>query len=370
MNTGSVPVHTLPIAALRQWLLDHNATQSQAYRRADAEIRRAQFWREHPTRVLVLKCMDGRLNGSVLMDVPAGVLTPVRNLGGMFDLGWPLLGEVIADFVTDALDAKTTCLVIVTYHWSKGDTHRGCRGFNYDVAAAQAYTTQVKRQIEEMFGEEHAGVYPIRVGIETDSDALMLHGEGDATLDLATAGDLSEDALRRLVAALFPGMQQQMLTDLLRLVRGNIRHIAGVRGNGRAAIEAEHRERILGIGRGFDWLHTVNLALLVGPFDPDLVKPIRTAAELLLGNMRDGRVPNDGVILLASAPYWSEGLNPRRLRSHDLNRAKAKARLLGQFAMEVIRTQVPDLAPLVVPVTGIVNMETREFTELNGAKTP
>ena len=31
--------------------------------------------------------------------MPAGIVMPFRNLGGMFDLGWPHLGEVVAHHI-------------------------------------------------------------------------------------------------------------------------------------------------------------------------------------------------------------------------------------------------------------------------------
>ena len=71
------------------------------------------------------------------------------------------------------------------------------------------------------------------------------------------------------------------------------------------------QEQILAVGRGFDWLHIPNKALIVGPYrfasrfrhtgflssfrltapSYNLGDPIATAGSLLLSNLRDGRIP-------------------------------------------------------------------------------
>mgnify|MGYP000152855404 CR=1 FL=1 len=55
---------------------------------------------------------DGRMwkviGFPVATNTPVGILMPFRNLGGMFDLGWPHLGEVLAHQVR--LNRTTNCL--------------------------------------------------------------------------------------------------------------------------------------------------------------------------------------------------------------------------------------------------------------------
>jgi len=145
---------------------------------------------------------------------------------------------------------------------------------------------------------------------------------------------------------------------LLPLAVGNVRHIAEVRKSNRPIEEAEHRERIIGAGRGFDWLHILNLAFLVGPFDPDLAKPIRTAAKLIADNLKAGRVPDDGIVLLTCAPYREEA-------GYDVPRATEKVIMLSRFALSVIEDEVPDLKDRVHLITGIVNQHTRRLEEVS-----
>ncbi len=351
---GNGEVYRMPIGQLEYWLLEHNYLQSQQFRSPDAKGLRIQYRARYPTKLIALKCMDGRLNLSVMTKTPLGIFDPYRNLGGYFDLGWPLLGEVLVESVNHSLSNGHDCIFLVTYHYSKGAAHRGCRGFNYDISAARAHTTKLVDQIGCMFGSKHSVVYPVQVGIETDEDTLIFHGVQGEVLDVSELMDSSTDVVRHRLETIFPDMKQQMIHDLLPLVVGNAQHVAEVRKEGRPILDAEHRERILGIGRGFDWLHILNLALLVGPFDPNLDRSIAIAASLLKMNIDTSRVPNDGLILLSSAPYRHEA-------GFDQPRAVEKARFLTRFALEAIRESIPELRELVRPITATINVNTREL---------
>jgi hypothetical protein len=86
---------------------------------------------------------------------------------------------VLDGWVSSKITGGHCCLPLVTYHFSKGDPHRGCAGHGYDTAAARAGAYSLVEQIERVFGGNHACVYPIVVGIETDEDSLVLHGKDD-----------------------------------------------------------------------------------------------------------------------------------------------------------------------------------------------
>jgi hypothetical protein len=130
-------------------------------------------------------------------------------------------------------------------------------------------------------------------------------------------------------------MPEQMRQDLLPLLEGNLKWISQVRSTCRL-LEIEHREWMICLGRGFDFLHTPNLALIIGPYSPDLSDPIRKAAGIIEANMRADRIPNDGFLLFASVPYEEIGM--------DRARAELKSLFLADFAAEVIRSEFPGLA--------------------------
>jgi hypothetical protein len=353
-------IHRQPIQERIDWLFDLADRHGTDFRSPEAWLARERYLAEHPTAIAVLKCMDGRINIPVATNTPVGILMPFRNLGGMFDLGWPHLGEVLAHHVQRMVSSGRRVIFFITYHYSKGDPQRGCAGFNYDTAAAIAHTYEIRRQFEHIFGAAHGTVYPLVCGFETDEDALVIHGSDGQKLDLAALTSTDRDTLEPRLAALLPDMQAQMRADLVPLLHGNLEHIEQARVQMRRnerSLDIEHREWMICLGRGFDFLHTPNLALIVGPYSPKLDEPIKTAAGIIQANMAAGRVPDDGFLLLASVPYDEIGV--------DRARAELKSRFLSQFAAEVIRAEFPELAGKMAMRTAVLDWRSRHLETLD-----
>ncbi|MDP2786721.1 MAG: carboxysome shell carbonic anhydrase [Pseudomonadota bacterium] len=347
-------IHSQPIASRIDWLFEL-AEHAETFSSPEAWLARERYLAEHPTAILVLKCMDGRINIPIATKTPKGIIQPFRNLGGMFNLGWPHLGEVLAHNVLQVVRAGRRVLVVITYHYSKGDPRRGCAGFNYDTEAAHAHTLEIRAQVEYTFGLGHETVYPLVCGFETDEDALILHGTDGDTLNLAELPPAEVPHLAQRLAALFPDMPNQVRADLLPLLLGNLEHIAELRQTSRE-LNIEHREWIICVGRGFDFLHMPNLALIIGPYSPDLADPIRKAAGIIESNMQAGRIPDDGFLLLASAPYEEIGV--------DRARAQLKSRFLSKFAAEEIERQYPELAKKMHVRTAVLDWGSRRLEKL------
>lgn len=346
-------MHLGPIAERVDWLFGHAARHADEYASPEATLARQRYQAQHPTAIAVLKCMDGRINIPVATGTPPGIIQPFRNLGGMFDLGWPHLGEVLAHHVHRQIADGRRVLLLATYHFSRGDPQRGCAGFNYDTAAALAATEALRRQIETVFGLGHRSVYPLICGFETDEDALIVHGEkAGQRLDLSTVTAADHALLPARLAALCPDMPEQMRGDLLPLLTGNLRHIAAVRQSVRT-LDTEHREWIICLGRGFDFVHMPNLALIVGPYSPQLADPIGKAAGIIASNMQAGRIPDDGFLLLASSPYEEIG--------SDKARAEMKARFMAGFAAQVIAERAPAIAGRMISRTAVLDWRTRRL---------
>ena len=336
-HAASTVIRHMPIRQRIDWLMDHARRHSVEFQSSESYMSRSLYTAQHPTAIVALSCMDGRINISVATDTPYGIIRPFRNLGGRFSLGWPYFGEVLAEQIRNMIGQGRRTLMLITYHYSKGDPHRGCAGFGYDTDAARSHMFEIKRQVEAVFGSGHDTVYPLVCGFETDEDALVLHGIGGEVLDLSTISPAIQDTLPAVLARLFPSMPNQIRQDLLPLVQGNISHIAGVRQSTREIeIEhVEHHEWMLGIGRGFDWLHMPNLALIIGPYSPDLAEPIRKAAGIIEANMKNHRVPDDGFLLLVASPYHEIGT--------DRALAEIKTRFLSEFSTGIIRAEYPNL---------------------------
>nr|WP_027390336.1 carboxysome shell carbonic anhydrase domain-containg protein [Chrysiogenes arsenatis] len=343
-------IHNRPIAERIEWLMTHSRSHSETFCSPEASLARERYLAEHTTQLIVLKCMDGRIHIPYATRTPLGIFRPLRNLGGMFNLGWPYLGEVLTHMVQEAVAAGRRSLIFITYHFSQGEESRGCAGFQCDMAAAIRHAYEIRAQVEETFGTLHQTVYPLVCGFETDEDALIIHGIGDAVLNLGTWDDANIARLPHHLQTLLPDMPASIRRDLLPLLIGNLEHIQEMRQTART-LDIEHREWIICIGRGFDFLHIPNIALIIGPYSPDLADPIQKAAGIISANMSKGRIPNDGFLLLASAPYQEMGV--------DRARATLKSRFLSQFAAKVIASDYPELARKMVVRTAVLNWNTR-----------
>ena len=349
-------IHSKPIAQRIDWLFERARDHSARFCSPENWLARERYLALHPTAIGVLKCMDGRINIPVATRMPAGIVMPFRNLGGMFDLGWPHLGEVVAHHIERMVGDGRRILFLITYHWSRGNPKRGCAGFGYDTAAAIAHTQQIRRQMEHIFGRGHATVYPLVCGFETDEESLTLHGNDGASLDLSTLGADDQPTLEPRLAALLPDLPAQMRADLLPLLAGNLAHIADIRAQiarRERQLDIEHREWTICIGRGFDFLHTPNQALIIGPYSPDLAEPVRKAAGIIKSNMQAGRIPDDGFLLFASVPYDEIGV--------DRARAELKARFLSRFAANVIAEDFPELAARMTQRTAVLDWHARQM---------
>jgi hypothetical protein len=347
-----------PIEKKLEWLKQHNEEHSSIYSSPDQELARRLYLAQHPTRIAAFKCMDGRINLPIVTNKPFGIIAPFRNLAGKFDLGWPYLGELFQEWVETSVDSGNRCLVLVTYHFSAGDNHhRGCAGFDYDRQKSFDFTLSFKRQIERVFGTRHEVVYPIVVGLETDADVLLFHGENGACLDLSKVTDRTDGSISEELSRLYPDMSRQMRLDLIPLVQGNLDHIQRIHAGARPIVEAQHCEWVLGVGRGFDWLHEPNLALLIGPYSPNLEEPLKMAFSIIKANMNEGRIASDGFVLLTSAPFTNRGT--------DRSRACEKALFLANYAQQVAAHDYAELLKIMRELTVVLDMSTRRFEQVN-----
>jgi len=359
INAREANIYNMSIRKRIDWLIDLSKRHSETYCTPEAYMARKRYSAKHPSRLIVMKCMDGRIHIPYATKTPLGIIQPIRNFGGMFDLGWPYLGEVLYNTVNQAIESSQRVLLLITYHFSKSDNLRGCAGFGFDCKKAKKHVFQIKKQVEHIFGRDHQTVYPVICGFETDEDAMVLHGENKEILNLAGSKELSEEYWINKLRTIYPDMPDRVLQDLAPLVIGNIEHIGDVRELHRNLdLDTVHREWIICIGRGFDFLHIPNMALIVGPYSPDLSGPIASAVGIIKSNMKKGMILKDGFLLLASAPYSEFGV--------DKARAELKAAFLSHYASEVIIKTHPVMRKLMIKKTAVLNWHTRnlEITDI------
>lgn len=352
MPTPAQLLHDQPIATRIDALLALSRQHAEHYCSSGAWLARQRYRAQHPTSIIVMKCMDGRIHIPHATQTPLGIIKPFRNLGGIFDLGWPYLSELLTDAVMASAKAGHATLLMITYHFSSGSRARGCAGFSCDTNAAKAQAYSIAKQAEKLFGNDRQQVYPLVCGFETDSDALLLHGSQGDILDSRHLIGLSLDTLRTHLANHFPDMPCDIQRDVLPLLAGNVAHVGDLKGVARE-LDIEHREWVICVGRGFDFLHVPNTALIIGPYGPDLAEPIGKAAAIIEANMRSGRIPDDGFMLLASTPYQHNGV--------ERARAALKSRFLSDFAARIIEREHPALAQKMYRHTAAVHWPTRHL---------
>lgn len=341
----------------RQYLFDLNREHSDAFRSMSAQLARQHYREMHPTEVAVWKCMDGRIHLPTATMTPMGIIQPSRNLGGRFNLGWPYFGKDVNSWVHYSHSQGRNCIILVTYHFSSSDKFKGCSGFNFDTNAAIAEAFERRSQIKRIYTSHEHVVYPIVLGFETDTDACILHGSNGEIWDLGKWDESWEDEPVQILTRMFPHMPSSMINDLLPLVLGNIKHVSDVKASNRQIADTEHREFVLAIGRGYDWLHVPNRALIVGQYSPNLAEPIAKAASIIQHSMDAGRISNQSFVLMSCALYREPcGIEP--------NLAKEKSLYLRDFAQEIVQRSFPVLAERMQTMAVIVDMTTRAMDEI------
>ncbi len=301
-----------PNCEVVRFLLSLNAECSAAYTGEPCRSERQRYSAQHPTEILIFKCMDGRLHLTMMSNLPTGAVYPYRNIAGKFDLGWPALREEVTRKVSEATSKGHRVIALCAYHYSSGCRERGCRGMNFDTNAARGEAERLASQFQEAFaGGSRAAVIPIVTGIETDDEALVFEAFCDGSakqtrgrLDCRDfAADVPDkDRIRAAVTALLPGVDQQLVADLVPIVANNALHIFTRRQMKVPIVSLNHEETVIAVGVGFDWLHVPNKAFIVGPYDHQWPTAVATAASVIAGNIRNKAIdPNGGIVLIASS---------------------------------------------------------------------
>lgn len=333
-------------------LLRLNAKCSQEFIRT--RLARQLYRERFKTEIIVFKCSDGRVFISLVAGMPLGIVRPYRNIGGQFDLGWPLLSEKLKDRVDHGIQNGRKSLILITYHYSESDQHLGCAGFECNLEAAYKASLKFHNQVDRFFGHNNQVVFPIVVGLETDSQALIFHPQEPSNINTLMCSEKMSEAPENLmehIHELYPDMDEEVKNDLMRLMQGNIAHLKKLKDKGRHPSELHHKEWVVCVGNGFAWMNEQNTALVVGPYDPDLSKPIIKAIDIVKKNMKEGRIGEDGFLILTSAEFKGEGV--------DQNRAREEANFLRSYTREIIKNNYPCLIDKARYAAVIVDEKTR-----------
>lgn len=344
-----------------QWILSLSSRFTKQYNDAGQMILRKRYFINHPSLVIVLKCMDGRILFNYFTNKPLGIVVPFRNVGGIFNLGWAHFADIFDEMVNGAIREKRNVLVFITYHYSAGDNdHRGCAGHDYDIESSIKNAYSIKEQIEYLYGSDRQVVYPVVLGIETDSNAIIIHGTSGDEMNVAEKLNFPADKISEEFKQLFPDMNSEIMNDLTPFALGNIEHLNRVLREGGPRTTFVHQERGIFAGRAFDFMHEPNNAIIIGPFQPNLEVPARKACQLIVTNIKEEKISPDGVALLTNAPYSDV---------HGKRKAVLKTLELKEIFMDVMTSEFKDLKGLRIHCrTGITHWDTRHLEIIEGRK--
>jgi hypothetical protein len=200
----------------------------------------------------------------------------------------------------------------------------------------------------------------LTIGIETDFESIVFHSTDGKTLDIASLdASLSNEEIDVMLTGLYPDMNAEMRRDLVPLAKGNLDHIALVRTEHKPLIDLEHREQIIAVGRGFDWLHEPNRALIIGPYSHEWPQAVKTAGSIVLGNLNAERIPGENGILLLVSTLWrnEERESGRRLKEE-------KARYIARTALQELQS-IPELKDRLQLLVGVTEAETRKLHQID-----
>jgi hypothetical protein len=93
------------------------------------------------------------------------------------------------------------------------------------------------------------------------------------------------------------------------------------------------------------------MALIVGPYDPNIGEPISTAASIIKSNLDEKRAKR-GFVLLSSAIYAD---------SLDKKRTIERTRFMNQLSQDIIAKQYPEMISHMHSMATILHLETMEM---------
>jgi len=310
---------------------------------------RSAYRESHSTEFALTKCMDGRVDVTLITGTPIGIITAFRSVGGIHNLEWKKFRRCLENWLNHAKAKKRSAVLIVTYHWSRGALQFGCKGFNYNLQAAVDGMSRFRRQVESHYRGE---IWPVMVGLETDTNSLIVHSPKGEILDLGLVyPDTGKSFLEEKLHSMFVGFPESVLKDLASLFLGNVQYINN--NKVKSSEPLDHQEQVLAIGDYVEWL-PFGFALKLGLHDPVLKQSIVVAASIIHDNLLSGRIPNNGALFI-SVPYWQP--NQRQA-------AITQSNSLFQIANKSIRENYPDMRNFFNPLVGVMDLSTNGFEKI------
>lgn len=317
--------------------------------------------------VMVVKCMDGRMDWTEATNSPFAWIYPVQTMGGRLDLGWPAFKPRFARAVRRAAEKQTPMLFVSTYHYS--DQHAlCCLGYGKKTEAAIGGQGKLRDQAERVTSSLYLTggvkqIYAILAGINTDTKALTLHGvEKDEVLSTSEFVHLPREEAERFVGRrvpqLFPEMPEGMIQYLVESMMRNWVLVRDFQDNPPEQNTLDHCEWILAVGNRMDWIRQRNIAVKIQNWDPDFLASARAGGKIILSNRDDeerGRLLREegGVLLIC------DSFDEDDERTDDRAAAIESALWTYQDVARNLRRNNPEIPSVLRPLVGVVSTERR-----------
>lgn len=340
-------------------ILNISKTHEQLFA-SQRELRR-EYLSRHPTTMVVLECIDGRVKFRACTDTLPGIITPLRSPGGKANACWPAFKSQLKTW----FDSPHFKLFIATFHFSGSDNaHLGCAAVNKDERKARQIVDDLAGQLNRIYAA--TPLYAIVIGINTDDGSLVLRSAvGNREVDTTTLVDKTTKEVGEILYELYPECPRQIRLDLVPIVMRNSQLIQVQPKND---ADLDHQETMIGIAGGlgsFSWLDK-DMGLIVSTIHMgELERSLVTAATVLSNNLEKwSKNPSQqhmlerGVILMSCVPYWTDSRS-------DVMQAEEEAQYYQQTALDILTPKFPELVRRLSLLTATIDPGTRHLTVLS-----
>jgi hypothetical protein len=342
----------------KKFYLDLNEENAKLFEQGEED--RLRFFVEGSSFFCGFPCGDGRTHHLARMTKTSlGIIKIIPSLGGLFKIGWPSLQKEVVDWMKRNKEEEKCSVFITTYHFSRSSKARCCAGFSGDTKKAFTAAWNFRKELELLFGKNN-NTLVITIGIETDSDSFILHGDDPKkTLDLFLLDECHSKPSNVLneIMSLIPSIRKNVAKDLLMLLMGNLRHIKEVKASGRKPENSHHQESLIYMGKNSSWLNHPNTALLISTLPLNITKQATKALTVMHGNIEHGRIRPEWIFMPCASYNGNDetGISKRG--------AEFRTKEFTDFFMNILTKQFPKrLADKMFLMEAIFNEDDRRIT--------
>lgn len=307
-------------------------------------------------RIGVLRCADGRMRTfNHAIGAKPGMFRNMRSVGAIKTLR----SYSFRDRLNDWISTGRHHVLFLTYHYDSIDNERlGCAGFEHNIDAAIAHQTRLASQIRGAYG-----IHGLVIGYDTRLEQLRLHSSDGLVMYARQFMHISSDDGMRRIQKLWPSLPDMVVPELYQIFRTNAEKVAENVSNGYHERLIEHEEVGVFIGRSCGWLVDGKEALQCAMIEDTTLNAeheVSLGLTLLKKNLAAGRIPIEkGVFLFVGIPYFE--------KSNEFESSRMAALEWSQFALDIMRRNMPEIEEYLGLLVGVVSEESRQVTIVQGS---